>query len=202
MANAIPTPTSFPIQFGQRDAKVIESATLAAGTISNKTIDSSNTISGASITATSAALTTPVINSVVSGQASVTLTAAQFIAATSAVDLIAAPGTGKVNIIENVQVKLAYGSAAFTSGSDFKVLYAAGGDVVLFDSTTVTGSANQSYFAIPTIYALDNSTGTAKGFDATAAANQKVQLLVTGSAFATGTGCTVTVKINYKTITL
>ena len=45
-ANAVPTPTAFPIQFGQRDAKVIETATLAAGTLSNKTIDSSCTFAG------------------------------------------------------------------------------------------------------------------------------------------------------------
>lgn len=43
--NPVPTPTAFPIQFGQRDAKVIETATQAAGVISNKTIDSSNNIS-------------------------------------------------------------------------------------------------------------------------------------------------------------
>ena len=49
--NAVPTPTLFPIQFGQRDAKVIETATLAAGAITNKTIGSTNTISGAALTA-------------------------------------------------------------------------------------------------------------------------------------------------------
>jgi hypothetical protein len=54
--NAIPTPTAFPVQFGQRDAKVIESATLAAGTISNKTIDSSNVIAGAALTAATVTL--------------------------------------------------------------------------------------------------------------------------------------------------
>jgi len=47
--NAIPTPTPFPIQFGQRDAKVIETATKAVGTISNKTIDSSNSVNLAAL---------------------------------------------------------------------------------------------------------------------------------------------------------
>ena len=61
-ANAIPTPTNWPIQFGQRDAKVIESATKAAGTISNKTIDSSNTIA-ASLAAASIKTSCSIVDS-------------------------------------------------------------------------------------------------------------------------------------------
>lgn len=49
--NAIPTPTPFPIQFGQRDAKVIETATLAAGTLSNKALDASCTYDAAPVIA-------------------------------------------------------------------------------------------------------------------------------------------------------
>jgi hypothetical protein len=51
--NAVPTPGDFPLQFNERDAKVIQTATLGTGTISNKTIDSSNTIAGAALTAAS-----------------------------------------------------------------------------------------------------------------------------------------------------
>ena len=49
--NAIPTPGSFPLSFGERDAKIIETATLAAGTLSHKTIDSTNSIGAVTLTA-------------------------------------------------------------------------------------------------------------------------------------------------------
>ena len=42
--NPVPAPTAFPIQFGQRDAKVIETATKASGTLSNKVLDATNSI--------------------------------------------------------------------------------------------------------------------------------------------------------------
>ena len=55
-ANAVPTPTQFPIQFGHRDAKVIETATIATGVIQNKTLDSTNVIAGAALGAGSVTL--------------------------------------------------------------------------------------------------------------------------------------------------
>jgi len=57
MANILPVPTPKDIAlfFGDRDAKVIETATKAAGTLSNKTIDSTNVIAGAAMTAASIA---------------------------------------------------------------------------------------------------------------------------------------------------
>jgi hypothetical protein len=52
----VPTPKDIALFFNERDGKVIETATLATGAITNKTIGSSNVISGAALSAGSVAL--------------------------------------------------------------------------------------------------------------------------------------------------
>lgn len=196
---AVPTPKDIALFFNERDGKVIETATLATGNIQNKTLDSTNTISGASITATSAALTTPVVNSVVSNVATGSITAAQLIAATTPLTLIAAPAAGKINIVKSVELFLDY-AAAFTGGSDVAIEYATSGtDIAVIDTTSLTGTADLNMFFTPTGY--DAAAGSA-AFSATANAAKAINLLVTGSAFADGTGSVIKWKIHYETHTL
>lgn len=197
---SVPTPKDITLFFNERDGKVIETATLASGNIQNKTLDSTNTLSGVSLTATSSALTTPVINSVVSNVATGSLTAAQVIAATTAHTLIAAPGAGKINIVKSIEFFLDY-TAAFTGGSDYAVEYeTTGTDIAVFDVASLTGTADVSYFALPSAYGTTGGTGGT--FVASANVNKAIKLLVTGSAFADGTGSVLKYKIHYETHTL
>ena len=52
----VPVPKDIALYLNERDGKVIETATLAAGSIQNKVIDSTNTVSGAALVAASVTL--------------------------------------------------------------------------------------------------------------------------------------------------
>jgi hypothetical protein len=128
------------------------------------------------------------------------LTAAQVIAATTAHDLLAAPGAGKVNIVKKVELFLDY-AAAFTSGSDFSILYeTTSAAVAAVDVASITGTADVAYLIVPSTYA--STAGTGGSFSATANANKKLQLLVSGAAYADGAGSVLKYRITYETVTL
>ncbi len=191
-ANSIPTAKSFPKRHNAREAKVIETALAGSGTISNKTIDSSCTVSGAIVSA-------PVVNGVVASVATGSLTAAQVIAATTAHDLLAAPGAGKINIVKSIEFFLDY-AAAFTSGDDFTVEYAGSSVIGTCDKTSLLGTADLNFLVGVTGYSL--SSATVAGLSLTANANKKIQFKVASAAFADGAGTVLKYKIHYETHTL
>lgn len=127
------------------------------------------------------------------------LTAAQVIAATTPHTLIAAPAAGKINIVKKIELFLDY-AAAFTSGSDIAFEYATTGtDIAVIDTASITGTADLAMLVTPTGYAA--AAGSA-AFSATANAAKAINLLVTGAAFADGTGTVLRWRITYETITL
>lgn len=129
------------------------------------------------------------------------LTAAQVIAATTAHDLLAAPGAGKVNIVKSIELFLDYGSAAFTAGSDFSVVYeTSGAAVAAVDVASITGTADVAYHIVPSTYA--STAGTGGSFSATANVNKKIQLLVSGTAYSGGTASVLKYRIKYETVTV
>ena len=131
----------------------------------------------------------------------VSLTPAQVIAATTAHDLLAAPGAGKINIVKSIEMFLDYGSAAFTAGSDFSILYETTSAVVAaIDVASITGTADINYYIVPSTYA--STAGTGGSFVATTNVNKKIQLLVSGSAYSGGTASVLKFKIKYETVTL
>ena len=130
------------------------------------------------------------------------LTAAQVIAATTAHDLLAAPGAGKINIVKSVELFLDYGSAAFTAGSDFTILYeTTSAAIAPVDVASITGTADVAYH-IDTAAAYASTAGTGGTFSATANANKKIQLLVSGTAYSGGTASVLKYRIKYETVTL
>jgi hypothetical protein len=196
--NTIPTAKDYPTRFNKREAKVLESALQASGTLKNKTIDSTNTIS-AGVAVASPVLTTPTVNGSVVNVATGSMTAAQVIGATTAFDLVAAPGAGKINIVKRIEFFLDY-AAAFTSGDDFSVQYeTTAAAVATIDKASLLGTADLAFMAAPTGY--DTSASVA-GFSMTANANKKLQFKVATSAFADGTGSVVKWRIHYETVTL
>ncbi len=127
------------------------------------------------------------------------LTAAQVIAATTAHTLLAAPGTGKINIIKSIELFLDYGSAAFNAGSDVSIGYTGATQVATIDTASLTGTADLAMHIAPVGY---NASADAAAFSATANANKAVSLLVTGTAFGVGTGSVLKYRIKYETVTL
>jgi hypothetical protein len=127
------------------------------------------------------------------------LTAAQVIAATTPHTILAAPATGKINIIKKIELFLDY-AAAFTSGSDIAFEYATTGtDIAVIDVASITGTADLAMLVTPTGYAA--AAGSA-AFSATANAAKAINLLVTGAAFADGAGTVLKYRITYETVTL
>jgi hypothetical protein len=127
------------------------------------------------------------------------LTAAQVIAATTAVSLVAAPGAGKINIVKSIELFLDYGSAAFNAGSDVSIGYTGATQVATIDTTSLTGTADLAMHIKPTGY---NASADAAAFSATANANKAISLIVTGTAFGVGTGSVLKFRVKYETVTL
>jgi hypothetical protein len=131
-----------------------------------------------------------------------TLTQAQLQAIGTPISLIAAPGAGKVLVVDEVELFHDYATAAYTSGADLQIEYATSGtNIALVADTFVTGTSDQSAILKPSTYGLDGSTGTGVGFDVTANANKAVQ--ITGTNFADGNASNIVKwRIRYRIITL
>lgn len=116
--------------------------------------------------------------------------------------LVAAPGAGKINIVDSVFFYLTYGSNVFTESSDNLVVEYGDSGVDITGAIETTGSwlvasANAFGAAVPAAIL----TGAA----ATAGVNETIQLTNTGDgeiAGNAGNDNTVTVVVNYHTIEL
>lgn len=130
--------------------------------------------------------------------ASITLTAAQINALyDTPIQVIAAPGSGKVIIVTGLAWDFVYGSAAFTSGGVVTLQYkntAHAGGVL-----TTTGIAAASITGISANSVL---TDTAIPVVATSAntVNQGIYISNATQDFATGTGTTSTLSVFYRVI--
>lgn len=140
------------------------------------------------ITATGA-VTAPNINTV-----TVALTAANIIAmGTTPVSLIAAPGAGKIIIVDHILFKMVRTATAFTGGGALEFRYTdASGVKITADiaaAVVTTGGAGTEYNAVAGVAA-----------SITPVANAAIVITNATAAFAAGTG-TATVTLQYRTVT-
>lgn len=137
-------------------------------------------------------------------EATGTLSQANIIAMfTTDVSLIAAPGAGKAIVVDEIEFFHDYSTAAYTSGGDVSVLYTGSTVICLADVTLVTAAADDYLLMRPTIYNLDNSTGTAIGYDLNAEENKGVDITNATGVFATGNAANIIkYRIRYHVITL
>lgn len=135
-------------------------------------------------------------------EASGTLSQANLIAMyTTPVTLIADPGTGVALIVDEVELRHTYSTTAYTGGDDVSIEYSDGTDIFLVDKTIVTNTSSTSRILRPTIYNLDDSTGTGLGFAITAA--KGVQITNATAVFAAGNAAnTLSYRIRYHLLTL
>lgn len=135
-------------------------------------------------------------------EATGTLSQANLQALASFVQAIAAPGAGKVIVVDEVELFHSYSTAAYTGGSDLALEYETSGDnIALVVDSFVKDTANASKIIKPSTYDLDGSTGTGAGFDVTANANKAVVFQATN--FADGNAANVIKwRIRYHVITL
>jgi hypothetical protein len=134
--------------------------------------------------------------------ASGTLTQANLLALSTPVTLIAAPGAGKVIVVDEIELLHTYSTAAYATGSDVSIEYATSGDnIALVVDSFVTAGASANAIIKPSTYDLDGSTGTGSGFNVTANANKAVQ--VTASDFTNGNAANIVKwRIRYHVVTL
>lgn len=187
---------NYPVRrFNKRERKLLES-------IDTHLASGSDT--WASKTLTSPTLTTPTVDGDVYGVAEGTISSAEILALhTTPKELIAAPGAGKIVIIDDIEMLLDYGSAAYVrdgGNEEFVVEYATGGVDIWAPATAtdtfLTNASDAWRFVKPTIY-----DAAAANFDPATADNEAVQATITNSEVTTGDS-DIKYKIRYRVRTL
>lgn len=118
------------------------------------------------------------------------------------VELIAAPGAGKLIIVDEIEFFHDYDTAAYTGGGVVVIEHGDGTDIVQAAASVVTGASDKNYLIKPSVYALDGSTGTGVGLDFTASVNQNVRITNATAAFANGNVANVLKwRIRYHVVT-
>jgi hypothetical protein len=128
-----------------------------------------------------------------SGSAHIALTAAQIIAmGTTPVSLIAAPGAGRVIIVDNITFKMVRTATAFTGGGavEFRYTDASGAKVTADVAEAVVDTAGAA-----------TEFANVRGIEAslTPVANAAIVITNATAAFATGTG-TAVVSIDFHVV--
>lgn len=161
------------------------------------------TVSNAGVTAIGAGKVTLAMNAAaVVKEATGTLTQANLVAIGTPISLIAAGGAGTAHIVDEIEFFHSYSTTQYATGADVQFEYETSGDnIALVDSTAVTAATSNTFIIKPSVYDLDASTGTAKGFDITSNANKGI--FVSGSNFSNGNVANVVKwRIRYHTVTL
>jgi hypothetical protein len=119
------------------------------------------------------------------------------------VQLLAAAAAGTYYYIQSVEILHTYSTAAYTGGGDLIIQYDSGATAIIdFDSSLVTAASSAQYVGRPTIYDLDASTGTSKGFDTAGAIAKSVTITNAVGAFGAGNAANILkVRLTYRVIT-
>ena len=137
-------------------------------------------------------------------EATGTLSSANIIAMNgAAVTLLAAPGAGKVIVIDEIEFFHDYATAAYSGGGDVTVEYATSGlDVLVFDVALVTATADDNWLVKPSVSYTSSGTAASHG-SLTSSANKAVVITNATAAFADGNASNIIkYRIRYHVITL
>ena len=122
---------------------------------------------------------------------------------TTAIDLVASPGAGKIIIVDEVEILHTYATAAYTGGGDVTIRYSTPTTIILPDVTLVTAASSTNRIMQPTIYTLDATTGTAIGFDMVTNAAKSVQISNLSGVFGAGNASNILKwRVKYHVLTL
>jgi hypothetical protein len=117
---------------------------------------------------------------------------------TTPIQLLSAPGAGKINIVEEIIFFFDYGGVQYANGANLEVEYVGDTEnlVPVLGNTALTGTSD-------TISLRSNGTNTsASNVDISAGVNAAVEISTNGgTAYITGTG-TLKAFIKYRIITL
>lgn len=135
-----------------------------------------------------------------------TLTQAQIVSMfTTPVTLVAAPGAGKLTVVDEVELFHDYSTAAYTGGGDVTIEYATSGvDLFVVDVAEVTGATDVNYLFKTGNAAPFATSATASSAQSWAASVNKAVTITNASAvFAAGNVANIfKYRIRYRVITL
>lgn len=179
-------------------------ATLTSGNLlvgNGSNAAASVALSGDATLASSGAMTlAPSINV---RTASITLSQANLTAMNgAAVNLIAAPGSGKIIIVDEIEWFHSYATAAYTNGGVVAFQYTGSTAIAKVAAAIVTEASSSTRFIKPSVFDIDNSTGSTPVSSA-ALVNLGVDITNATAAFAAGNASNVVkVAIRYHVYTL
>lgn len=139
-------------------------------------------------------------------EATGTLSQAQIIALFSTpVTLVAAPGAGKIVIVDELEFFHDYATAAYTGGGDVTVEYATSGlDIFVMDVALVTAAADDNWILkTGAVAPFTSSASTASHSSLTTSINKAVTITNATAVFAAGNAANVIkYRIRYHVVTL
>lgn len=133
---------------------------------------------------------------------STVLTGAILAANAAPVELVAAPGAGKVLIVDELELFLDFASAAYVrngGNEELVIQYSGGVDIHAFANATdtfLTAGADAHRVITPTIY-----NSAVANFDPMSADNESIVLYITNSEVITGDS-PIKYRVKYRTVTL
>lgn len=136
----------------------------------------------------------------VASEATGTLTQADILAMNGApVELIPAPGAGKLVIVDEIEVYHKYANAAYTAGGDVSVQYGNGTAIAELEDAVVTGAADSRHLVRPEAYASSSSSTV----DLSGCVGEAVEITNASAAFDDGDADNVVkYRIRYRVITV
>ncbi len=140
----------------------------------------------------------------VTAEATGTLTQTNILAMNGAAVSLIAGVTGVFLFIEFIELLHTYSTTVYAGGGVVSIQYTASTAITEFAKTVFTGASSAAYYQRPTLYDLDNSTGTGTGLTGiTALGGLGVEITCASGAFTGGNVANIVKwRIRYKAITL
>ncbi len=119
------------------------------------------------------------------------------------VALIAAPGAGKVIIVDEIEFFHDYATAVYTSGGDVTIEYETSGvDVNVFDVALVTAGADDNWLVKGTTPYV-SAAGTASHFSLTTSINKGIEITNASAPFGGGNASNIIkLRLRYHVVTV
>ncbi len=187
------------IELGRNSAGSLASASILVGNSSNQA--AAVALSGDATLANTGALT--LAPAVYVRTAALTVTRANILAMyVTPVNLIATPGAGKIIVIDEIELFHDYATAAYADGGDLVIQYTGTTQVVQIAAAIATETADSTRFIVPSLFNIDNSTGSTPVSSA-GLANKGIDITNLTQAFTGGNASNIIkLAIRYHVYTL
>ena len=121
---------------------------------------------------------------------------------TTPVELIAAPGAGKLIIVDEIELFHDYDTAVYSSGGDVSIQYETSATPIsVLDVAVVTGGADANYLLKPSASYLSTATAASQT-DLSTSINKAVEITNATGVFGDGSAANIfKYRVRYHTVT-